>query len=646
MFAVLQVVSQVVNPLLQLSFFVNSVIEGEISVRRYSDFMSYSVPACLPRALENVAEANSGDEAETSLLLTSSHAFLAPNLDRSEAVPETESYPIVCRNVLFAESFWHEKTFSSSKSVPAKQCRFVTAQVPCAKSTKEKSPFLSAEKVNVNIQDHFVRRGECVVLTWGPGDRKSLVLLALLGEVPLCEGYCCVQGGALALEPQHRKLSVCSTVTQKQTDTSLNCTYSSNLPGCLGYVSQAHLWVGSGTVRSAIVFGRPYTQRHYQRVVDACGLDRDIANWALEGGDNFLLVGNGDNVSTGQKQRIALARALYGTGFQPPTVCLLDNPLEALDVETKYRICNALFGAQGLLRHTATMLIGDDTLLHWVWRRHSASSQSTSSTTCSRGVSFVFRKIVKGRLSNCYNPTLIHRTLVNKYPVETSAQLASKTLAKPGTEMFPERCRETSVEDPSNTSAEWPNTTLAERSECPYTTSAKYFSGAAVASSEKNPADCPNTTFPDCPCETSPESSCEVSAESPSAISAPCIIETSAQRPSESCPGCPKRLLGFSSFSAARSDKVCAVQSSTTEQEPALSKERATGSFMPLIASSVSQNGNPLAAEVTSLDMLSERPVETRDYLWYLKRVGSLRLGVLVCLTLVSELASIFGLIW
>ena len=94
--------------------------------------------------------------------------------------------------------------------------------------------------------------------------------------------------------------------------------------GGVAYCSQVP-WIISGTIRENILFGLPFKQDLYVRVLEACALDTDLLS--LSAGDETELGERGINLSGGQKARISLARAL----FSERSTVLLDDVLAAVD---------------------------------------------------------------------------------------------------------------------------------------------------------------------------------------------------------------------------------------------------------------------------------------------------------------------------
>lgn len=73
----------------------------------------------------------------------------------------------------------------------------------------------------------------------------------------------------------------------------------------------------------------------------------------LESGLDTMLDVHGDNLSGGQRMRIAIARALY----QPGDVCIFDEPTSALDERTGYELVRATINA--LQGHTVVIVTHD-----------------------------------------------------------------------------------------------------------------------------------------------------------------------------------------------------------------------------------------------------------------------------------------------
>lgn len=111
------------------------------------------------------------------------------------------------------------------------------------------------------------------------------------------------------------------------------------------YVPQTP-WTALGTVRENILFGKPYDEAFYHKVLHACALETDLK--IMEDGDQTWIGERGGNLSGGQKQRIALARAAYSRA----DLYVLDSPLSAVDMYTcqhifKFCIRDLMIGGGG-----------------------------------------------------------------------------------------------------------------------------------------------------------------------------------------------------------------------------------------------------------------------------------------------------------
>lgn len=80
------------------------------------------------------------------------------------------------------------------------------------------------------------------------------------------------------------------------------------LSGSTAYVAQPP-WIDNCSIRDNIVFGFPFDQERYDRVLQACALNQDLESFA--DGDATIAGAGGSSLSGGQKWRVALARAFY-----------------------------------------------------------------------------------------------------------------------------------------------------------------------------------------------------------------------------------------------------------------------------------------------------------------------------------------------
>ena len=135
--------------------------------------------------------------------------------------------------------------------------------------------------------DFTAKSGSLTVVTGPVGSGKSTLLSAIAGEI-------------------------------QDTSGTISCK------GTLVYVPQI-AWVFSGTIRENILFGEPYDETKYTRIIEACALTEDIQHFP--DCDQTVVGERGEVLSGGQRARVSLARAVYADA----NIYLLDDPLSAVD---------------------------------------------------------------------------------------------------------------------------------------------------------------------------------------------------------------------------------------------------------------------------------------------------------------------------
>ncbi|EEB97898.1 hypothetical protein MPER_02688 [Moniliophthora perniciosa FA553] len=94
--------------------------------------------------------------------------------------------------------------------------------------------------------------------------------------------------------------------------------------GGLAYAAQES-WVQNDTIQQNILFGSPFDEERYHKVIHQCSLERDLT--LFDAGDQTEVGEKGITLSGGQKARITLARAIYSSA----DILLLDDVLAALE---------------------------------------------------------------------------------------------------------------------------------------------------------------------------------------------------------------------------------------------------------------------------------------------------------------------------
>ncbi|KAI0768822.1 multidrug resistance-associated ABC transporter [Trametes elegans] len=125
--------------------------------------------------------------------------------------------------------------------------------------------------------------------------------------------------------------------------------------GGVAYAAQES-WVLSDTIRNNILFGAPFDEARYAKVIKQCALERDLS--LFDAGDTTEVGEKGITLSGGQKARITLARAVYSSA----EILLLDDVLAALDVHTGRWIVDECFMGD-LVRGRTVLLVSHNVAL-------------------------------------------------------------------------------------------------------------------------------------------------------------------------------------------------------------------------------------------------------------------------------------------
>ncbi|KAI0750650.1 hypothetical protein C8Q80DRAFT_1097969 [Daedaleopsis nitida] len=181
------------------------------------------------------------------------------------------------------------------------------------------TPGPNRRNFTLRIEDEVMfRRGRFNLIVGPTGSGKTSLLMALLGELHY------VPNGPESFVSLPRS-------------------------GGVAYAAQES-WVQNETIKDNILFGAPFDEERYKKVISQCALERDLT--LFDAGDQTEVGEKGLTLSGGQKARITLARAVYSKA----EILLLDDVLAALDVHTARWIVNKCFKGD-LLRGRTVILV-------------------------------------------------------------------------------------------------------------------------------------------------------------------------------------------------------------------------------------------------------------------------------------------------
>lgn len=178
-----------------------------------------------------------------------------------------------------------------------------------------------------NIDVSFPEK-ELSVVSGKTGSGKSLLLAAILGEVDLLSG----------------KVNVPRPPPTEERHDHLATKDNWIIPSSIAFVAQTP-WIENASIKDNILFGLPFDECRYQKVIHACALTKDLE--MLADGENTEIGANGINLSGGQRWRVTFARALYSRAG----ILVLDDIFSALDANVgRFTFEEGLTGELGIGR--------------------------------------------------------------------------------------------------------------------------------------------------------------------------------------------------------------------------------------------------------------------------------------------------------
>lgn len=157
-----------------------------------------------------------------------------------------------------------------------------------------------------------LKKGEKIAFIGESGSGKSTLVDILMGLLP-------PNSGEILIDGQNLSAQNLKNFRQK-----------------IGYIPQ-QIYLFNDIIAKNIAFGEEFDEKMLERVIKQANLQSFITS--LKDGANTLVGDGGGNLSVGQKQRIAIARALYLS----PQILVLDEATSALDNESEAKIMSEIY---------------------------------------------------------------------------------------------------------------------------------------------------------------------------------------------------------------------------------------------------------------------------------------------------------------
>ena len=188
-------------------------------------------------------------------------------------------------------------------TIPAEDIRYESASIAWPADEGDDEDKFVLRDLNLAFP-----KGELSVVSGKTGSGKSLLLASILGEADILAGRVMVPRAVAHEERFDAQATPANWI----------------ITDAIAFVAQIP-WLENASLKDNILFGLPYDEKRYNKVLDACALRKDLE--ILPDGDLTEVGANGINLSGGQKWRMSFARALYSRAG----ILVLDDIFSAVD---------------------------------------------------------------------------------------------------------------------------------------------------------------------------------------------------------------------------------------------------------------------------------------------------------------------------